>query len=51
MHHVVSDYNPAFALHRFRAEPIVLARPPSSVYSAPVALTCKICGDTVEYQS
>jgi hypothetical protein len=50
MHHVRSEHNPAFALHRFRVEPIVLARPPSSVYSAPVALSCKICGDTVEYQ-
>jgi hypothetical protein len=50
MHHVNSDYNPGFTLHRFRAEPIVLARPPSSLYSAPVALSCKICGDAVEYQ-
>lgn len=50
MHHLRSEYNPGFALHRFRAEPFVLGRPPSSVFSAPVTLSCKVCRDAVEFQ-
>jgi hypothetical protein len=50
MHHVGSTYGPQWRIDRFRTQPVLLGRPPNSVYSAPVTLTCATCGDRAEYQ-
>ena len=50
MHNLDSTYGPRFRSHRFRRQDVVLARPPSRLYSAPIMLTCHTCGETVTYQ-
>jgi hypothetical protein len=48
MHH--AGRAPQLSLEMYRIEPVVLERPPSSLYSGPVTLACPWCGDEVEYQ-
>jgi len=42
--------DPKLNLEMYRIEPVLLERPPSTLYSGPVTLACPWCGDEVEYQ-
>lgn len=50
MHHLDTTYAPRMRIQRFRAQPVLLERPPNTTFSGTVALTCATCGDSVEYQ-
>src|SRR5688572_5806965 len=50
MHHLETTYAHPMRVQRFRTQPILLERPPSTTYSGTVTLTCATCGDSVEYQ-